>query len=91
METIRELLTDFEPPQLAVSPAAGLVPHAGWVYSGAVAAKVFQTIKAYREPETFVIFGTVHRRIPSNSVYARGSWSTPLGEVAIDDVGEAPL
>jgi AmmeMemoRadiSam system protein B len=84
-DMIRELLIDFEPPELAVSPAAGLVPHAGWAYSGAVAAKVFQTVKTYREPETIVLFGTVHRRIPSDSVYARGSWSTPLGEVAMDE------
>jgi AmmeMemoRadiSam system protein B len=82
---IREMLIGFEPPELPAPPAAGLVPHAGWTYSGAVAAKVFQTIKSYREPEAFVLFGTVHRRVPSNSVYARGSWSTPMGDVAVDE------
>lgn len=82
---IRELLTGFESPKLPAPPVAGLVPHAGWAYSGAVAAKVFQTIKSYREPKTFVIFGTVHRPIPSNAVYARGSWLTPFEEVPIDE------
>jgi AmmeMemoRadiSam system protein B len=84
-EAIREMLVGFDPPELEAPPVAGLVPHAGWVYSGAVAAKVFQTIRAYRTPEAFVLFGTVHQRVASNSVYARGSWSTPLGEVKIDE------
>jgi len=78
-------LAGFEPPDLGAPPAAGLVPHAGWAYSGAVAAKVFQTIKSRREPETFILFGTVHRRIPANSVYSRGSWATPFGEVRVNE------
>jgi len=48
-------LAGFGPPDLGAPPAAGLVPHAGWTYSGAVAAKVFQTIKSRREPETFIL------------------------------------
>lgn len=82
---IREMLAGFEPPELSAPPAAGLVPHAGWAYSGAVAAKVFHTIRTCREPETVVVFGTVHRRISSNAVYARGSWATPFGDVAINE------
>jgi AmmeMemoRadiSam system protein B len=82
---IRNMLTGFESPELPASPAAGLVPHAGWVYSGAVAAKVFQTIKSYRSPAAIVLFGTVHRRVAASSVYARGSWTTPLGDVEIDE------
>lgn len=82
---IREMLVGFEPPELPVPPVAGLVPHAGWAYSGAVAAKVFQTIRSYRTPASFILFGTVHRRVTSNAVYARGSWSTPLGDVGVDE------
>lgn len=82
---IEGYLTGFEPPDVATPPAAGLVPHAGWAYSGAVAAKVFRTIQQYRRPDTFVIFGTVHRRIAGDAVYARGSWLTRFGEVAIDE------
>lgn len=84
-EGIRAFLTGFEPPELPCPPVAGLAPHAGWAYSGAVAAKVFQTIKIRREPGTVVIFGTVHRRVSSNAVYARGAWTTPFGDVGIDE------
>ncbi len=82
---IEKALKGFEPPRLDASPVAGLVPHAGWEFSGAVAAKVFRTIRSQREPETLVLFGTVHRSIPDNAVYSRGSWLTPFGEVMIDE------
>ena len=82
---IERFVAGFEPPKLDVPPVAGLVPHAGWGFSGGVAAKVFQTIKSYRDPKTFVLFGTVHRSIPDNAVYSQGSWTTPFGEVFIDE------
>lgn len=83
--TIESFVEGFDPPHLNALPAAGLVPHAGWSYSGAVAAKVFHTIKAHGDPKTIVIFGTVHRGIRANAIYARGSWATPFGDVMIDE------
>ena len=56
---IRGYLAGFDPPRLGGLPVAGIVPHAGWSYSGAVAAKVFQTIKSRREPESCVVFWCV--------------------------------
>jgi hypothetical protein len=82
---VERALEDFEPPKLDAPPVAGLVPHAGWDFSGAVSAKVFRTIKSYRDPETFVLFGTAHRPISDNALYSRGAWLTPFGEVAIDE------
>lgn len=82
---VEKALTGFEPPKVDGPPVAGLVPHAGWDFSGAVSAKVFRTIKSCRDVETFVLFGTVHRPISDNALYARGAWLTPFGEVAIDE------
>ncbi len=66
---------------------AGIVPHAGWTFSGSLAALVFSAIKQQHEKvRTFVIFGAAHSYSgQSPAVYDRGSWTTPLGEVAIDD------
>ena len=66
---------------------AGIVPHAGWVFSGSLAALVFSAIKQQREKiHTFVIFGAAHGYFgQSPAVYEAGSWITPLGEVAIDE------
>lgn len=66
---------------------AGIVPHAGWTFSGTLAAMVFMAIRQQHEKvHTFVIFGAAHRYfggIPA--VYDRGFWSTPLGDVPVDE------
>jgi hypothetical protein len=66
---------------------AGIVPHAGWVFSGSLAAMVFSAIKKQHEKvHTFVIFGATHGYFgQSPAVYDAGSWITPLGEVTIDE------
>jgi AmmeMemoRadiSam system protein B len=66
---------------------AGIVPHAGWTFSGATAALVFTAIKQkHPAVNTFIIFGAAHRYIGQPpAVYDEGSWSTPLGEITIDE------
>lgn len=65
---------------------AGIVPHAGWVFSGSLAAMVFSAIKKRHEKvNTFVIFGAAHGYYgQSPAVYHAGCWITPLGEIPID-------
>lgn len=61
-------------------------PHAGYIYSGPVAAYTFSEIFADGEPEVFVIIGPNHRLAGETiAVWSRGSWKTPLGEVMIDE------
>lgn len=70
----------------------GLVPHAGWRCSGAVAAGVFAALRdswlarsGRREPYVIVLFGGVHRyRGRSGALFTSGRWETPLGPVEID-------
>jgi MEMO1 family protein len=72
---------------LPASVVAGIVPHAGWIFSGALAAMVLQAVKKTNpDVETFVIFGAVHSWYGADTaaVYDSGAWQTPLGEVAID-------
>lgn len=64
---------------------AGVVPHAGWLYSGMVAAHVFGTIHRKQPVETFLFFGAIHRWAGRNAIYARGEWATPLGALAVDE------
>ena len=63
---------------------AGIVPHAGWVYSGKAAALTWQAL-AQAKPETVVIFGAEHS-LDSNdaSMFGGGAWETPLGMLAVD-------
>jgi len=63
----------------------GLIsPHAGYEYSGGVAAYGFSQIKG-RSYKTVIIIGTSHR-IPFRgiSIYPEGLWKTPLGNIPVD-------
>jgi AmmeMemoRadiSam system protein B len=64
---------------------AGIAPHAGWMFSGATAAKVYQAIARQRIPHTFIIFGAVHVwGVAHASIWSSGNWETPLGAVAVN-------
>ena len=84
-ECIREGRIDEKTP-LPANITAGIVPHAGWTFSGDMAAMVFSAIKRANENvDTFVIFGAVHNYMGSlAAVYDMGYWQTPLGDIAID-------
>jgi hypothetical protein len=66
---------------------SGIVPHAGWTFSGDLAAMVFNAIKeANKTVDTFIIFGAVHSYFGNcAAVYDKGSWQTPMGEIKIDE------
>ncbi len=66
---------------------AGIVPHAGWVFSGSLAAMVFSAVRQQNKTvDTFVILGASHSyRGPEPAVYDKGAWLTPLGELPIDE------
>ena len=72
---------------------AGIVPHAGWTFSGELAAMVFSAIKQANERvDTFVIFGAVHSYMGSlAAVYDKGLWQSPLGDITIDEVLAAEI
>ena len=65
--------------------AGGIVPHAGWICSGQVAAEVFWQLLQHRPIDTVVIFGAAHRLISKQAALSQQIWATPLGEMAIDD------
>ena len=84
-QQIEECLGTYQPQAEPTQIVAGIVPHAGWVFSGPTAAKVFQSLKAKAAPETFVIFGAVHIwGVEQAALVAAGEWETPCGPAAID-------
>ena len=64
--------------------AVGIVsPHAGLMYSGAVAGAVYSRIKL---PRTFILLGPNHTGLGSPvSIMSSGSWEMPTGELEIDE------
>ncbi len=73
------------PAELPARIFGGLVPHAGWAYSGKLAAMTMKALARDGEAETFVLFGADHYGTASQGeVFDSGVWRTPLGEVQID-------
>ncbi len=61
-----------------------LVPHAGYVYSGAIAGEGFSHIKEI-DFDTIVFFGAAHTmHVDGAALIEEGFFETPLGQVEID-------
>lgn len=62
-----------------------IVPHAGYIYSGPIAAHSYMEIKAHYDPSTFIIMGPNHYGIGAPvAIMDDGVWETPLGDIEID-------
>ncbi len=66
------------------SPLAIVVPHAGYVYSGSVAATAYSLLRA-NALRRVALLGPAHFvSLLGAAVPEAGAWATPLGEVPID-------
>jgi AmmeMemoRadiSam system protein B/AmmeMemoRadiSam system protein A len=63
-----------------------IVPHAGYVYSGQIAAFAYRLIHGINY-DTVIIIGTAHRfGFRGCSIYPKGGYETPFGVAEIDEV-----
>ena len=71
--------------QVRPEPIAIIVPHAGYIFSGQVAAYAFKQIEGV-DYEAIVVVGTNHSApgFRQVSVYAEGAFETPLGLAPVD-------
>jgi len=77
---------DLDASSLPAKLLGGIVPHAGWTYSGPTAARVFAALAARRTPATVVLFGADHARTTRAAVmFGKGRWASPVGDVDVDD------
>lgn len=71
---------------------AGIVPHAGWSFSGALACSVFDSLSKNADPgkpDVIVIFGMHMPPGVPPVIMKEGAWETPLGTVDVaEDLGE---
>jgi len=65
-----------------ISAVGCVVPHAGYMYSGAVAGAVYRRLEL---PQRYVVLCPNHTGMGEPlAVMSRGAWHTPLGDVVID-------
>jgi AmmeMemoRadiSam system protein B len=81
---IERFLAEASPREPGIHrPVGGIVPHAGWVYSGAVACEVVRSLAAGPPPDVVAVFGAhLHGASPSVLMPA-GAWETPFGPLPV--------
>ncbi len=65
--------------------AGGVVPHAGWIFSGSLACRVIASLKAEKNVNAVVIFGVHMPRGGDPFVLSHGAWETPFGDLEIHE------
>jgi len=72
-------------PKSTDSVFAIISPHAGYIYSGVVAASAFNQLDANKEYKTIFVIGVSHHAwFDGACVYNKGNYITPLGTVEVD-------
>lgn len=62
-----------------------ICPHAGYMYSGPIAAHSYYNLALDGKPEIVVILGPNHTGMGSGvSLMSEGTWNMPLGDVNVD-------
>ncbi len=86
LRTMVEKLLQQAPEKRVHGEIKGLVsPHAGYIYSGRIAAAGYKLLRGKRF-DTVIVLGPSHRYpFRGAAVYDKGAYSTPLGQVEIDE------
>lgn len=84
---VTTLLAEAEQ-QVDIAPKALIVPHAGYTYSGPVAAAAYSRLRPYRHRYTrVVLLGPCHRvPVSGMALSSADAFRTPLGDVPVDSV-----
>ena len=82
-QELRASLDEYCQSVLQKKHALGIIsPHAGYIYSGAIAGKLFSQIEV---PDRVILIGPNHRGVGhSAALYDMGDWETPLGTIGVD-------
>jgi MEMO1 family protein len=82
-ETLQKDLLSYFPAEAAPTPALGCIaPHAGYIYSGAVAGAVFAKLVV---PQRIIVLCPNHTgKGRPLAIMSSGAWETPFGPVPID-------
>ena len=85
LRTIKEFEAKAKGPKaLKGDLVGGIVPHAGWVYSGRLACNVVKVLSERSKPDTVVIFGTHMSPGMRPTIFVKGEWWTPFGNLTVD-------
>ncbi len=81
---VREFLSRAAKEEVAGEIVGLVSPHAGYMYSGLVAAHAFKTVEGMKFDAVVVVAPSHRVRFQGASVYDRGGYETPLGVLPIE-------
>jgi len=82
--SVNKYLSEANPPEIRGKILGIIAPHAGYIYSGPVAAWSYKAVKG-RKFDTVIILGPSHfYPFKGISVFKQGAFSVPLGRLDID-------
>lgn len=87
------LLATSDPGATDAAPKALIVPHAGYVYSGPIAARAYTLLRPWRHQlQRVVLLGPCHRVAAHGlAVPSADAFATPLGMLRLDTAGIAAV
>jgi AmmeMemoRadiSam system protein B/AmmeMemoRadiSam system protein A len=83
-DSLKAMFKRAEPKKTDKPVLAIIAPHAGYVFSGEVAASAFNQVEKKHYNNVFVIGSSHHAYFEAASLYTAGDFMTPLGKVKVD-------
>ena len=80
---IDSFLEGWSPPPLPIKGLGGIIPHAGWYFSGRLSTRVFSSLKSAGKVELVVVYGGHLGTEDLPRIVVEGPWETPFGEIEI--------
>jgi len=62
----------------------GIVPHAGWYYSGSIACRVIASLQSEEKVDTIILFGAHMHKQSEPFILSHGLVETPFGDIEVD-------
>lgn len=81
---IESFLEDWSPSVSLKTVRGGVVPHAGWFFSGKLAARVFHLLQSKGKFELVVLYGGHLGPEDPPRIVMESSWETPFGDMEMD-------
>ena len=81
---IKEYLKDYKKCSRS-NIVGGVVPHAGWYFSGSIACNVIYNLSLNKKPDVFIIMGMHLQENSLPYITNKGAFETPFGNINVDE------
>ncbi len=82
-EAVSDMLSNVQPPDIGGRVIGLVSPHAGYIYSGQIAAHAYRLVEGMTYDAVVIVAPSHHVYFDGSSVYIEGPYRTPLGDIPI--------